>query len=46
MYKDREDKDDRLYAGPVGDFDQAYGMSEVCSNNDQQDGHICKNKLV
>ena len=34
MYKDREDKDDRLYAGPIWDFDQTYGMSEVCSNND------------
>ena len=30
MHKDREDKDDRLYAGPIWDFDQTYGMSEVC----------------
>ena len=34
MYKDREDIDDKLYAGPIWDFDQTYGMSEVCSNND------------
>ena len=33
MYKDREDIDDKLYANLL-DFDQTYGMSEVCSNND------------
>ena len=34
MHKDRTDSDDRLYAGPIWDFDQTYGMSEVCSNYD------------
>ena len=34
MHKDRVDVDDRLHAGPIWDFDQTYGMSEVCSNFD------------
>ncbi len=34
MHKDRIDVDGRLHAGPIWDFDQTYGMSAVCSNND------------
>lgn len=34
LHKDRVDVDDRLHAGPIWDFDQTYGMSEVCSNYD------------
>ncbi len=34
MHKDRIDSDGRLHAGPIWDFDQTYGMSAVCSNND------------
>ena len=34
VYKDRDSTDGRLVAGPIWDFDQTYGASEVCSNSD------------
>ncbi len=37
MHKDRDDRDGRLKAGPIWDFDQTYGMSAVCSNFDTEE---------
>lgn len=34
LYKDRNSIDSRLHAGPIWDFDQTYGLSTVCSNDD------------
>lgn len=34
VYKDKDSKDGRLVAGPIWDFDQTYGVSDVCSNYD------------
>lgn len=34
VHKDRDSTDGRLVAGPIWDFDQTYGVSEVCSNSD------------
>lgn len=34
LHKDKESKGGKLKAGPIWDFDQTYGMSEVCSCND------------
>ncbi len=34
MHKDRESKGGKLIAGPIWDFDQTYGASRVCSNDD------------
>ncbi len=33
IHKDRDDKDGRLTAGPIWDFDQTYGLSTVCSSH-------------
>jgi len=34
VYKDKESNGGKLNAGPIWDFDQTYGVSEVCSNFD------------
>ncbi|MEL7148878.1 MAG: CotH kinase family protein, partial [Bacteroidota bacterium] len=34
VYKDKDSRDGRLIAGPIWDFDQTYGVSEVCSCDD------------
>jgi hypothetical protein len=34
VHKDKESKGGRLNAGPIWDFDQTYGVSNVCSCND------------
>ena len=34
LYKDKDSKGGKLVAGPIWDFDQTYGVSEVCSNYD------------
>lgn len=34
IHKDRDSKGGKLVAGPIWDFDQTYGVSEVCSNAD------------
>ncbi|MCR9253531.1 MAG: CotH kinase family protein, partial [bacterium] len=34
IHKDRDSKGGKLVAGPIWDFDQTYGVSEVCSNSD------------
>ena len=34
LYKDKDSKGGNLVSGPIWDFDQTYGMSEVCSNHD------------
>ena len=34
IHKDKQSKGGKLKAGPIWDFDQTYGHSEVCSNND------------
>ncbi len=34
VHKDRESKGGKFKAGPIWDFDQTYGHSEVCSDND------------
>jgi hypothetical protein len=34
VHKDKFSKGGKLVAGPIWDFDQTYGVSEVCSNND------------
>ena len=34
IHKDRDSKGGKLTAGPIWDFDQTYGMSTVCSNDD------------
>lgn len=34
VHKDKDSKDGRIKAGPMWDFDQTYGHSEVCSNED------------
>lgn len=34
LHKDKESKGGKLKAGPIWDFDQTYGMSEVCSCSD------------
>lgn len=34
VHKDRDSKGGKLVAGPIWDFDQTYGVSLVCSNND------------
>ena len=36
LHKNRDDKDGRLKAGPIWDFDQTYGMSRVCSNDNPE----------
>ncbi|MEM7372148.1 MAG: CotH kinase family protein [Bacteroidota bacterium] len=33
MHKDRNNNGGKLTAGPIWDFDQTYGMSQVCSND-------------
>lgn len=34
VHKDRDSRGGLLVAGPIWDFDQTYGISEVCSNDD------------
>ncbi len=34
IHKDKDSKGGKLNAGPIWDFDQTYGVSLVCSNND------------
>lgn len=34
VHKEKESKGGRLRAGPIWDFDQTYGHSDVCSNSD------------
>jgi hypothetical protein len=34
VHKDKDSNGGKLKAGPIWDFDQTYGMSLVCSNND------------
>ena len=34
IHKDKDSKGGKLVAGPIWDFDQTYGMSRVCSNDD------------
>jgi len=34
VHKHAEKKGGKLVAGPIWDFDQTYGLSDVCSNND------------
>ncbi|MEM6523418.1 MAG: CotH kinase family protein [Bacteroidota bacterium] len=34
LHKERDSDGGRLHAGPIWDFDQTYGVSLVCSNND------------
>ncbi|MEL7531591.1 MAG: CotH kinase family protein [Bacteroidota bacterium] len=34
LHKEKESRGGRLRAGPIWDFDQTYGLSRVCSNDD------------
>ncbi len=34
LHKDKDSNGGKLVAGPIWDFDQTYGVSGVCSNND------------
>lgn len=34
VHKDKDSKGGKLVAGPIWDFDQSYGVSDVCSNDD------------
>jgi len=36
LYKDRDDKNPHLFAGPVWDFNIAFGNADYCSGNDYQ----------
>ncbi len=36
LHKERDSKGGKLAAGPIWDFDQTYGVSEVCSNYDYE----------
>ena len=44
MHKDLASIDDRLKAGPIWDFDQAFGLSTVCSGHDHCGWTYLQNK--
>ena len=47
LHKDRDDNNGGLLnAGPIWDFDQTYGVSEVCSNYDPLHSCIKAAKLI